>query len=75
MAQLITINKKPEDVIIIDDNHGGYETGHCYACKASGWIDGLGYPHRAKAPGAHLKHKKSCPMNAVLDDQGDLKKK
>lgn len=74
MSAMITIKKKPNDVIVIDEDHGGYKNGHCIACGASGWITNLGYPHRVRnAPGAHLHHKKSCPMNNVLNDEGELK--
>lgn len=40
----------PRDrVVIVTNDHGGYHTGQCIACGASGWID-------------QIKHKKDCPM-------------
>jgi len=70
---IVTLKKEAEDVIIITENHGGYLEGKCFACGASGWINGCGYPSRVKAPGAHLQHKADCPMNAALNDDGSLK--
>lgn len=72
---LVTIRKKPSDVVVIDQDYGGHLCGHCFACGASGWLDGLGYPSRVKKPpGAHLQHKKWCPMNRRLRNDGSLRK-
>ena len=68
---IVTIQKEAKDVIVVDENDGGY--GHCFACGASGWIDGYGYPNRAEnAPGGRLRHTAKCPMNAVLNDDASL---
>jgi hypothetical protein len=77
MSTTILIRKKPQDVIIIDEDHGGVEAGHCFACGARGWLDGLfGYPY----PGHNvyknkLIHREKCPMNEVLDETGKLLKR
>lgn len=70
----VTIKKNAEDVIIVTEDHGGYKEGYCFACEASGWIDGFGYPCHAKGvPANRLKHKHYCSMNDVLNDDGSLK--
>lgn len=74
MMTTVTIQKNAKDLIIITGNLGGYKTGYCFACDASGWIDGYGYPNRVKGKGAHLQHKAKCPMNKVLNDNGVLKR-
>lgn len=62
------------DVVVIDENHGGYLGGHCIACKASGWIEGR-YGIAASAPkrGAHLCHTKTCPVNKLITATGNKK--
>ena len=42
---------KRKSLIIIDENHGGYEGGFCAICRQRGWID-------------KIKHKKGCPVNS-----------
>jgi hypothetical protein len=69
----VTIQKEAKEVIVVDEDHGGHLQGHCFACGASGWLKGLGYPNHADAPGAHLHHTAECPMNAVLNDDGSLR--
>lgn len=65
-----------QDVVVITENHGGYLTGKCVGCKADGWLGdtGYGYPARSRRKGAgyHLKHKASCPMNDILNNDGSL---
>ena len=77
MAKTIRLRKEPRDVVVITGNDGGFLSGKCFACGQSGWLEGYGYPSHINTDeinkGWHLKHKKSCPMNAVVDDNGDLK--
>ena len=69
----VTLTIEAKELIIVTEDHGGYKAGHCFACKASGWISGFGYPARAKkVPGNHLKHRVSCPMNGLLNDGGSF---
>ena len=75
MGRMVTIEKNAKEVVIVTEDRGGFKAGYCFACGASGWIAGFGYPHHAKdAPGNHLRHKMTCPMNQVLDERGELKK-
>lgn len=69
----VTLQKDAKEVIIVDEDHGGYLSGHCFACGASGWIDGSGYPSHVSAPGYHLQHNVECPMNVLLNDDGSSK--
>lgn len=72
--KMVIIRKRPSEVIMVTEDHGGFQTGRCLACGESGWLEGLGFPAWAMAYGAHLKHKKRCPMNRLLDEKGQLKK-
>lgn len=38
------------DLLLVTEDHGGYEAGICVLCKATGWID-------------EIKHKPSCPLS------------
>ena len=71
----ITLQKNAKDVIIVTEDHGGHLSGYCFACGSSGWVNGHGYPNRVKnVLGSHLKHRAECPMNAVLKNNGSLKR-
>lgn len=75
-SAMITLPKNPEEAIVIDEDfQGNFKRGHCIACGASGFVDGLGFPYSAKnISRTSLKHRMECPLNAVLDDNGNLKK-
>jgi hypothetical protein len=74
MSHTVPVNASK--VVVVTENHGGYKGGRCVACDAIGWLDNEhGYPSHVKGVlGNKLKHKKSCPMNSVLNDNGTLKK-
>ena len=56
-----------QKVIIITGDDGGYESGYCILCDASGWIKGkLGLPYGTKDVGSDLVHKKNCPVNKEI---------
>lgn len=42
---------KRKNMIIITEDHGGYEAGFCAICKVRGWI-------------SKIKHKKGCPVDS-----------
>jgi len=58
----------PNKLVRITENHGGYLSGECVVCGASGWFDGkLGRKYGDKKnPGADLEHKKNCPINKEI---------
>lgn len=62
----VTVKMRLEDVVVVDEEHGGYTGGHCTACGASGWIDGRYGLRHDQPKGAHLVHKRSCPMNEAI---------
>lgn len=41
---------KKSDLLIVDEDHGGYKGGFCAICKERGWID-------------EIKHKDGCPVD------------
>jgi hypothetical protein len=74
MAVRVTIRIDASKVVQVTEDHGGFLAGKCFACGASGWLEGRGYPHRAKdVPGSHLRHGASCPMNRALNNDGSLR--
>jgi len=73
--KMISITIEATEAVVLRDSHTGNTAGYCVACGASGWVRGYGYPYRArKVPTSQLKHKKSCPMNAVLKNDGTMRK-
>lgn len=48
--------------------------GRCSACGAKGWLVAKhGYPAQASSGAVNeLNHIDECPMNHVLDDQGNI---
>ncbi len=42
-----TTVKSHKELMVVDENHGGYLAGHCAVCGDLGWIN-------------NIKHKKSC---------------
>ncbi|KKL57197.1 hypothetical protein LCGC14_2237850 [marine sediment metagenome] len=67
MKKKITVKLDIQKIVRITGNHGGYETGECLLCEASGWLEGeFGSPYSTKDTGADLVHKKNCLMNKVL---------
>jgi len=66
------VNIKPEQAIIVTGNDGGYKSGYCLICGASGWLEGnLGHHYKDKNnPGADLQHKKDCPVNQEIKRKG-----
>ncbi len=63
----ITVKIDIQKVIIITGDDGGYESGYCFLCNASGWLEGeYGHPYGAKDTGADLVHEKNCPINKEL---------
>ncbi len=72
-----TVAIDPKKVVIVTEDHGGYLAGECIACNALGWLEPrYGYPYRVKGTviGSGVVHKKGCPMNKVLNDDGTFKK-
>lgn len=66
----IRVELSAEKLVQVTGDHGGYETGECLLCGASGWLEGrFGRPYGAKDAGADLVHKKSCPINKELKDE------
>jgi hypothetical protein len=70
-----TLVKVPlEAAVVTTADHGGYLAGECRACGASGWLDSLGRTKNMPQKGAHMTHKKSCPVGQVLSrDKGYVK--
>jgi hypothetical protein len=78
------MNKKlakivPSEVITVAGSYRSDERdeklGDCQICQASGWLHyGYGYPYGAKDVSQNfLVHKKSCRMNSLLKENGQLK--
>lgn len=69
MKLMIGARKKtvpvPIDAVVrVYGNEGGYKSAECIICDQGGWLDGkYGYAWGTRDVGAHLKHKKNCPMN------------
>lgn len=42
---------KRENMIVCTEDHGGYKSGFCAVCNASGWL-------------SKLEHKKGCPVDS-----------
>lgn len=61
-------------VIKIIRVEGGNKLAICLSCKAKGWlIWSYGYPaHSTTGISSELTHKDDCPMNEVLDDEGNI---
>jgi hypothetical protein len=55
---------EPEELIRINENHGGYLGATCKLCGQSGWLDGkLGYRFGTKGVmGNLLVHAKDCKV-------------
>ena len=55
-------------LVQITGDHGGYLSGECLLCTASGWLveHRFGYAYGTKDTGADLIHKKNCPINKEL---------
>lgn len=67
-AKVPTVQVPADRVVQVTSNHGGYWAGECTLCDAVGWLDGRhGWKHGSDCMSNRLIHKKSCPMNAVLD--------
>lgn len=62
-------------VVVVTGNYSGYLGGKCLVCNASGWLDGLGYPHshRNEVMSNRLIHTKDCPLNKYLTNKGTIK--
>ena len=67
-------------IVQTTSNDGGYLSGECLLCGASGvTVAGppssrYGYPYGTKdVMGNRLFHKKSCPMNGLLSSTGEPK--
>lgn len=72
----VTVELPVNKAVFVTGNHGGYKEGRCLLCDAHGWLDGFGYPHRAKmVKGAHLQHTAECPLNEVLNTKGGILRK
>lgn len=75
MLQTVLVDAKK--VVIVTEDHGGHLVGECIACGTRGWLSPrYGYPHRVKdtVMGNGVIHKKDCPMNEILNDDGTFKK-
>lgn len=61
-----------ETLVPITEDHGGYESGECLLCDASGWLveHRFGHPYGTKGVNADLVHKKNCPINKELNLKG-----
>ena len=64
----ITVTIALKKLVLITEDHGGYEAGECLLCDASGWLveNRFGHSYGTKDTGADLVHKKNCPMNKEL---------
>jgi|GEM_PF-2703842 hypothetical protein len=73
----ITLTLDIDKVVRVTKDRGGYKEGECVACGAHGWMHTrYGYPHGSRAgkeKGNGINHKKDCPMNAYLNNDGSLK--
>jgi len=64
-----------EDVVVVTEDFGIAEAGECLACGAKGWLETrYGFPSHVKNVETKLKHEAGCPVNALLNDDGSLKK-
>ena len=59
----ITISIEPEKLIRVTENHGGFKTGICIVCGASGWL----WPGWLES----LKHKEDCPVGEFFKRESD----
>ena len=62
------------DVVVVTENHGGYQGGKCVACGAIGWLDTrCGYPYPATGVLRNkLIHTKGCSINKYLTPEGNF---
>lgn len=81
----ITISIDPRRLITISRDDGGYHSGYCIICRASGWsntshtVENLGVPFGAqgrnkKLLGNEIEHAMHCELGQALNDDGSLKK-
>jgi hypothetical protein len=54
-------------MIITDGNHGGYRTGFCAVCEASGWLD------VPKGASNGIVHKPDCVVGIALSALQEMK--
>lgn len=69
---IVSFAMRADDVVLVTENHGGYLGGRCIACGSAGWIEGYGFPFGTRNKGNYVVHKKACPMNAIINKEGDL---
>lgn len=64
----IIVKLSMRKLVPITEDHGGYATGECLLCDASGWLvdNRFGHHYSTKDIGADLQHKKGCPINKEL---------
>jgi hypothetical protein len=75
MKRAPKIEISADKLVIVTEDHGGYHGGECLVCGECGWIveQQFGIPYNGNKELNALKHKKSCPVGARLDKQGNWK--